>query len=112
MTYDDSNMPTHYGFKIGSGVKRLRDDLASARQRGRDEKPLWTTKRSRPGTSSRLAADAGRSIKSLDSRGAWVEEGSLRARGNDNSPQKIISMRTFAKNVTRLAVLVAATSER
>lgn len=112
LTYDDSNMPTHYGFKIGSGVKRLRDDLASARQRGRDEEPLWTTKRKRPGTSSRLAADAGRLINSLDSRGAWVEEGSLRARGNDNSPQKIISMRTFTRNLTRLAVFVAATSER
>lgn len=112
LTYDDSNMPTHYGFKIGSGVKRLSDELSAARQRGRDEKPLWTTKRSRPGASSRLTADAERLIKLLDSRGAWIEEGSLRARGNNNSPQKIISMRTFARNLTRLAVFVAATRER
>lgn len=112
LTYDDSNLPTHYGFKISSRVDRLRDELAVARQRGRDERPIWTMERNRPGQSSRLAADAARLVASLDDRGAWVEDGSLRARGNDTSPQKMISMRTFARNLTRLAAWVAATSKR
>jgi hypothetical protein len=112
LTYDDSNLPTHYGFKIDSRAKRLRTEYESTRKGGKDERPLWTVYRTKPGRSSRLAKDAGQLIAALDSRGAWTEDGKLKARGNDTKPQKIISMSTFSKNLARLSVFVAASKQK
>ena len=111
LTYDDSNLPTHYGFKVSSRVKQLRRDYESAKKSGKNTSPLWTSKRRQPGRSSSLAKDAAELISSLDSRGAWIETGNLRARGNDTKPQEIIQMLTFNRNIVRLARFVAATAE-
>ncbi len=112
LTYDDSNLPTHYGFKIDSRVKRLRSEYDDAVKGGKDERPLWTTTRKQPEKISRLSLDAEQLIASLDSRGAWTEDGKLKASGNSTKPQKIISMSTFAKNLARLSAFVAATRQK
>jgi hypothetical protein len=112
LTYDDSNLPTHYGFKIDSRAKRLRAEYESTVKDGKDESPLWTAYRRKPGHSTRLTKDAGQLIATLDSRGAWTEDGSLRAKGNDTKTQKIISMQTFARNLARLSVFVAASKQK
>ncbi|MFP6763183.1 MAG: pectate lyase [Planctomycetaceae bacterium] len=109
LTHDDSSLPTHYGFKIRSDVKKLRQSYEAARKSGRETTPLWSIQRRRPGLSSGLARDAAQIAAALDSRGAWVEHGSLRARGNDPKPQNVITTRTFVRNLARLSAYVAAT---
>jgi len=109
LTYDDSSLPTHYGFKIRSNVKQLRQSFETTRQAGRATTPLWSTRRKRPELRPGLARDAAQIAAALDSRGAWVEDGSLKASGNNPRPQKVITTRTFVRNLTRLSAFVAAT---
>lgn len=108
LTYDDGDLPTHYGFKVSSKVDRLRAEFDAAKSAGRNTRPLWTLKRSRPGSSGSLASQAAGLISQLDSRGAWTEDGKLRAQGNDTKAQQIITTRTFLRNLRTLSRFVAA----
>jgi len=108
LTYQDDDLPTHYGFKVSSYVDRLRSDFAQTKSAGRSSKPLWTSRRNRPGSSKSLTSQAANLIEQMDSRGAWTEDGQLRAKGNDVRPQKIITTRTFLRNLRTLSRFVAA----
>eukprot|EP00913_Durusdinium_trenchii_P005632 g5250.t1 len=94
LTYDDSNMPTHYGFKVGSKLSRIERDYKRllqtdpAKLNPPARKPTYRMSRG-------LQADAARVVKALDRRGAWLETGTLR-RSRRNQP--IISTRTFIRN--------------
>ncbi len=108
LTYKDDDLPTHYGFKISSYVDRLRTEYAQTKSAGRSKKPLWTSRRSRPGSSKSLTSQAANLIDKMDRRGAWTEDGQLRAKGNDVRPRKIITTRTFIRNLRTLSRFVAA----
>jgi len=108
LTCKDNDLPTHYGFKISSYVDRLRSEFAQTKSAGRSTQPLWTSKRSRPGSSKSLTNQAAKLIDQMDSRGAWTEDGNLRAKGNDVRPRKIITTRTFMRNLRTLSRFVAA----
>lgn len=111
LTYDDSDLPTHYGFKVGSNIERLRDEFKKAKTAGRTDTPLWTLQRKRPGLSSGITASAAALINQMDERGAWTEDGQLRARDNNRSPQRVITTRTFARNLRTLSRFVAASQK-
>jgi len=107
LTYSDADMPTHYGFKTGANLKRLRleyerllktrpDDLKPVRN-----KPVYQRSR-------QLVARAQAAVAELDQRGAWVEEGRLRSYGSDDSTTRVISSRTFVSNVETLSRFIAA----
>lgn len=108
LTYDDSDMPTHYGFKVGSGVDRLRRDYEQAKGQPRDTSPLWKTTRGKPGNSNSLRNEVSRLVGSIDARGAWLEKGRLRAAGTE-APQSIITTKTFIRNIRTLSRYLAAT---
>jgi hypothetical protein len=108
LTYDDSDMPTHYGFKVGSGVKRLRAEFEKARSKPRNSAPLWTTARRKPGNSNSLRSDVRKLVDSMDARGAWLEDGKLRTDDSDHSGQ-IITTKTFIRNIRTLSRYLAAT---
>ena len=108
LTYDDSDMPTHYGFKVGSGVKRLRAEFAETRTKPRDTAPLWTTARRKPGNSNSLRTEVRQLVNSMDTRGAWLEKGRLRDVGDDRE-QQIITTKTFIRNIRTLSRYLAAT---
>ncbi|MHC4880866.1 MAG: pectate lyase [Planctomycetota bacterium] len=108
LTYDDSDMPTHYGFKVGSGVDRLRRDYQQARNQPRDTSPLWKTTRGKPGNSSSLRNEVRKLVDSIDRRGAWIESGRLKA-ARDDTPREIITTKTFVKNIRTLSRYIAAT---
>ena len=108
LTYDDSDMPTHYGFKVGSGVKRLRTDFEQARSKPRNTAPLWTAVRRKPGNSNSLRNDIRKLVDSMDARGAWLEAGKLRTDDSDQSGQ-IITTKTFIRNIRTLSRYLAAT---
>ena len=108
LTYDDSDMPTHYGFKVSSKLDRLRADYETALKAPPDGGPIWTTRRSPPMPNASLNRDARALVEALDSRGAWLETGELKATGNDDRERKIITTRTFATNLRTLSRFVGS----
>lgn len=97
LTYRDDDLPTHYGFKVGSrldGIEKRYRALAS-----RPWKP-----RAVAAASSRPSPAAVREvIDAMDARGAWVEDGRFRYWGEADPTRRIIDPRTFARNAVILA---------
>lgn len=108
LTYDDSDLPTHYGFKVSSRVSRLRSDYERSLNAPPDDSPIWTTSRSAPKPNASLNRDAAKLVRAMDSRGAWLEDGQLKAKGNDTREGKIITTKTFARNLRTLSRFVGS----
>lgn len=108
LTYDDSDMPTHYGFKVSSKLDRLRADYETALKAPPGDDRIWTTRRSPPKPNAGLNLDAREVVEALDSRGAWLATGHLKAKGNDDRERKIITTRTFATNLRTLSRFVGS----
>jgi hypothetical protein len=105
LTYSDSDMPTHYGFKVSSKLDRLEQDYRRAlSQDAAQLKPrhrhVTPVKRS-DGLQNR-ANTAG---QALDARGAWIETGRMR---HQNDSLEVIEMRTFVSNLEILAQFAGA----
>lgn len=99
LTYSSDDMPTHYSFIVGSGLDGIQADYDRAVSRGpRPEAPESTPS----------AAGIDEIIAKLDSRGAWVEPGSLKTFGNDDPTRDIISSATFSRNVRALCSFIRA----
>lgn len=108
LTYDDSDMPTHYGFKVSSKLARLRASYETALKAPPGGGSIWTTLRSPPKPNSSLNRDARKLIEAMDSRGAWLENGQLKAKGNDTRSRPIITTRTFTRNLRTLSRFVGS----
>lgn len=108
LTYSDADMPTHYGFKVGSNL----DSIERAYQKALLLKPSELKPDHRPVKRERLRSSltkrAQKVIAALDDRGAWVESGKLRYHGKDDPTNRILSMRTFTKNLEYLAAFAGA----
>lgn len=113
LTYDDSDLPTHYGFKVGGDLDSLeRRFLHTAEYKEKDlVKRRTLAKLKVPERSPSLTADARRLMEALDERGAWVEDGQLKYHGQNDDVRHVIDSATFAKNLVRLAGYVAAESQ-
>lgn len=97
LTYSDDDMPTHYGFKVGSNLPRIEkrfDALSAASWFPPDETQKKIPQPS-PDTIRRI-------IQSMDERGAWIEEGRLRYWGDDDPTRRIINPTTFVRNAGAL----------
>jgi hypothetical protein len=111
LTYDDSDLPTHYGFKVGSKLDSIEAEYdrllktAAANLKPRESKPTFKMSRS-------IAEQARTVIDSLDGRGAWVEPGTLRSYGDDDPTKRVIDTRTFVKNIEALSKFIAASNSR
>ena len=107
LVYTDDDLPTHYGFILGSRLDRLRADyeklLATdpAKLKPVRKKPNYDL-------SSSLTNAARTAIDSLDARGAWVEAGSLKEVDPQGKVKRIITSQTFIKNVDTLSRFVSA----
>ena len=112
LTYDDSDMPTHYGFKVGSKLARLREHYETALKAPPGGGPIWTTLRSPPKPNASLNREASKLAEALDSRGAWLEDGALKAKGNDTRSQSIITTKTFTQNVRTLSRFVGSMNRK
>lgn len=96
LTYDDGDVPTHYSFKVSSGL-----DGIEKRMREFQGRKWKAPMKKNPGRPSDEAIGA--ILKAQDERGAWVEEGRLRYWGKDDETKRVIRSRTFARNITALA---------
>lgn len=112
LTEDDSDVPTHYGFKVESKLDaierrhdRLKDlapsDVAKLRA------DSGTPPRSPNGLEDRVVGI----IAAMDSRGAWVEPGRLRYHGLEDPTTEIIASETFIRNLGILNRYLAAPAQ-
>ena len=114
LTKDDSDLPTHYGFKVSGKLDSLQkryEKLAALKPAAleKEKEKLW----GRNEKDTPPAADQVRQIiAGLDDRGAWVETGRLRFHPGKNMDRQIISSSTFAKNMDILSRYVAANAAK
>ena len=110
LTYDDSDLPTHYAFKVsGNRIERVGVLYNRIRAEGR-EKIL-----SERGRITNPGADRVKEvIDALDDRGRWVEQGALRNPENrrERIEAEILSCRTFIRNLSLLARYVRSVIRR
>jgi len=99
LTYDDSNVPTHYGFKTSSDFEEDLERVETLINRDRDE---LLAQGQDPETSEDWAVKARKlrnrvweTIDALDSKGRWMEDGQ-------------ISAKTYIKNMRYLSEYVEA----
>jgi hypothetical protein len=110
LTYDHRNVPTHYGFTVGSKLDAIERQYQKLVASGPPKtKPTSTRKRPSP-PSKELSQEVAEIIKAMDDRGAWVEQGTLDQ--HDRKPESgIIDSRTFIANVQTLCRFLEATRE-
>ena len=108
LTYNDDDMPTHYSFKVGSRLDSIDTEYKKLANASADElrpairivKPVRNT--------SKLKREAEALLKSLDERGAWIEDGKMR---HQEESLPIIDMKTYARNLRKLAAYAGALNE-
>ena len=103
LTYDDSDMPTHYGFKIDSQLPAIEAEYTALLAVPRDQvkpapdKPAAVTPALEQQTRSIITA--------LDPRGGWSAKGALRFQKYEG---QILDMATAVSNFNTLADYLAA----
>lgn len=75
LTFDDTDLPTHYGFKVGSQLEQIEREYKKLLNASPDQLDAVTEKQ---GTSPDLEQRVRRTIDALDERGAWITKGDLR----------------------------------
>ena len=103
LTYDDSNLPTHYGFKSNSNVQKLevRYQILIQGDRPKVNKSNFKS----------LRKDADRILGELDSESRWVTDKNGAPAINSNRPDLsvlFLESNVFSKNLSRLAEFVTA----
>jgi hypothetical protein len=115
LTDSDADMPTHYGFIVGSkleSISRTYEELQQTSPAERASSPPSATRPvETPRMSERLAEEAAGVVRALDERGAWVEAGRLRDHPSDATTQ-VIESATFIRNLDVLSRYLAASSAR
>jgi hypothetical protein len=107
LTYDDSDLPTHYAFKVGSWVDSVAKQYERISAMTAEDLQAKAAPRPPQRTAS-LERQARAVIDALDNRGAWVEDGRLKYHGVDDDTRQVIDCRTFIKNVQVLGTYIAA----
>lgn len=110
LTHDDSDMPTHYAFKIDDWTASIERRFAKVKRAA--PRPRTRVRREAPKLSSGMERRALAVAAALDERGAWVEEGKLRYHGEADPTTRVIRSTTFARNVETLAEYLGAKRAR
>ena len=106
LTYDDSDLPTHYAFKISSKLESIEREY----QLLLNQKPEDLAKppsKKKPSLSKSLQKQVQTVISGLDDQGRWTETGQLKYQSN-NDVNQIVDCRTFVKNVEILSRYITA----
>lgn len=103
LTYDDSNLPTHYGFKSDCRVGRLE----AAYQAALAEE----TRAAKPRSARSLRKKVDQILAELDSKGRWVtdDKGQAVVDPTKNDPARLlIESKVFSSNLSQLSAFVEA----
>ncbi len=97
LTYDDSDMPTHYGFQLGSKVDQLRKRYAAlVLAESTNSKEALTEPNRKPPSIPQVQSV----MDGLDERGAWLSDTPLRF---NKLPGPSIQMQDVVENLNVLA---------
>ena len=108
LVYTDGDLPTHYAFKVSSGLVSIRQQYEAVLASGADQLQMMPESTPYPRSSS-LANKAIEVVRQLDERGAWVETNRLKYHGKDDPSREIVNCRTFIQNVDTLSKYLSAT---
>ena len=108
LIYTDGDLPTHYAFKVSSGLVSIRRQYEAVLASGADQVQMEPESTPYPRSAS-LANTAIEVVRQLDERGAWVETNRLKYHGQDDPSQEIVNCRTFIQNVDTLSKYLSAT---
>jgi len=102
LTYEDSNLPTHYSFKSKTKVEALETRYQILKSGG-------TPKVSKSGLKT-LKKDAARILSELDAEGRWVSDKNGKPVLSTQTPSAdaVVKSEVFSKNLTRLSQFLAA----
>jgi hypothetical protein len=107
LTYDDSDVPTHYAFKVSDDTARILEEYARVKDLApADLNPVRSP--SRPKLTPQLQEQTGTVLAALDAQGRWVEDGKLKHHGPDDPTRRVISSETFIRNAGVLCRYLAA----
>ena len=110
LSYSDDDMPTHYAFKVASGIDAIEREYQRLVALDRSELGRGASKVPRKATSSE-ADRVEAVIAAMDDQGRWVEEGRLRYHGDDDPARRVIDCRTFIRNLGLLSSYLATVPE-
>ncbi len=106
LTYQADDLPTHYGFIVGSNVDSLQRRYEKLLKATPEKLKSQQFPQRRVRLTPSLAARAQSVVKALNKDGAWLIQGDIRSADLDNVP--IIDTRVFVRNLSTLADFVAA----
>lgn len=106
LTHDDSDVPTHYSFKVDDELDEIAREYDRARKEVEKSGPRAAPAPRPPGPA--LTERARAAVEALDERGRWLTKGRL-SQDKSGAPEgRIIECRTFARNVQTLCDYLAA----
>lgn len=109
LTYDDSDVPTHYGFKVDNGLDKLAQQYERLSQfTGEQLAAIHQPTKEQLRVTPKLEAQVRETIAALDERGAWVEDGRLRYHGKADDTRRVIESTTFIKHIGLLSQYLSA----
>jgi len=111
LTYEDSDLPTHYAFSIDNWVPAMRKTFERLRDMPIGDLEGIRIDPAPPKRTEALDRRVAAIVAALDERGAWVEKGRLMYWGPDDPTTHVIRSATFARNVRTLAGWLKAAAE-
>ena len=97
LTYDDSDVPTHYAFKISSRIDKLQAEFERLEKSSENASANSASRASKGRIDDNQIREI---VDSLDDRGACVTAGTLRYHGK---PGPVIDLRVAVSNLNLLA---------
>lgn len=108
LTYDGSDVPTHYAFVIEDRTAAIAREYQAVLKLTPAELATGNVRSPRPKLDNALVESVRKVLAAQDERGRWVEEGRLRYHGPNDPTTRVIRCDTFIRNVGILSRYLAA----
>jgi PelA/Pel-15E family pectate lyase len=108
LTYDDSDLPTHYSFQQSNWVPSVTREFQALSARDPASPPVADRPRAPRRPNDSLRRQVRQVIAGQDERGAWCEPGRLKTYDQADPTEQVISCRTLIRNVGVLSGYLAA----
>lgn len=109
LTYDASDLPTHYAFKVPDGTAAIAREYERLKSLPADQ--LIVLGQTKPAkVTAEMIAEVQAVLAAQDARGRWVEDGGLKYHRPKDPSLRVIRSETFTKNVELLSRYLSATS--
>lgn len=111
LTYDDSNMPTHYAFKVDSwiGASRVAETIKKDREQLLASQNKQRTAKDWAARAKDLDDDVTKLIGAMDAEHRWTKHAQIREAAEKLVPRDIIDTATYVRNLRTIAEYLKAT---